>query len=160
VSTSEESCLSVCVRFRDASARARVSKDCPRVPAAVGVGGNTVAVPVEEEEDEEAAVDVVVEVAVVAEADEEEAVSAALGARDSQRHSLLLLLLLLELVLLLLDAAVRRLITDAEWEGDEELGVRPHTGVTVESCSWMSIMWSPSLMVRFSGAFPLKKSFT
>ena len=31
---------------------------------------------------------------------------------------------------------------------------------TVESCSWMSIMWSPSLMVRFRGAAPDRKSLT
>ena len=30
----------------------------------------------------------------------------------------------------------------------------------VESWSWMSIMWSPSLMVRFRGAAPDRKSFT
>ena len=32
--------------------------------------------------------------------------------------------------------------------------------LTVESWSWMSIMWSPSLMVRFRGAAPDRKSFT
>ena len=32
--------------------------------------------------------------------------------------------------------------------------------LTVESWSWMSIMWSPSLIVRFSGAAPDRKSLT
>lgn len=31
---------------------------------------------------------------------------------------------------------------------------------TVDSCSWMSIMWSPSLIVRFNGALPDRKSLT
>ena len=30
----------------------------------------------------------------------------------------------------------------------------------VESCSWISIMWSPSLIVRLRGAAPERKSFT
>ena len=33
-------------------------------------------------------------------------------------------------------------------------------GVTVESCSWISIMWSPRRIVRFRGALPDRKSFT
>ena len=33
-------------------------------------------------------------------------------------------------------------------------------GVTVDSCSCISIMWSPSRMVRFRGALPDRKSFT
>jgi hypothetical protein len=37
---------------------------------------------------------------------------------------------------------------------------RDELGVTVESCSCISIMWSPSRMVRFRGAFPERKSFT
>jgi hypothetical protein len=37
---------------------------------------------------------------------------------------------------------------------------RDELGVTVESCSCISIMWSPSRMVRFRGAFPDRKSFT
>jgi hypothetical protein len=37
---------------------------------------------------------------------------------------------------------------------------REELGVTVESCSWISIMWSPSRIVRFRGAFPERKSFT
>ncbi|KAJ4439710.1 hypothetical protein ANN_07838 [Periplaneta americana] len=37
---------------------------------------------------------------------------------------------------------------------------RDELGVTVDSCSWISIMWSPSRIVRFSGAFPDRKSFT
>ena len=32
--------------------------------------------------------------------------------------------------------------------------------LTVESWSWMSIMWSPNLMVRLRGARPDKKSAT
>jgi hypothetical protein len=32
--------------------------------------------------------------------------------------------------------------------------------LTVDNCNWMSIMWSPSRMVRFSGAAPDRKSFT
>lgn len=36
----------------------------------------------------------------------------------------------------------------------------PVFGVTVLSCSWMSIMWSPKRMLRLSGVFPLKKSLT
>ena len=32
--------------------------------------------------------------------------------------------------------------------------------LTVDSCSWISIMWSPSLMVRFNGALPDRKSIT
>lgn len=42
----------------------------------------------------------------------------------------------------------------------ERCDVVPEFGVTVLSCSWMSIMWSPSRMLRFSGVFPLKKSLT
>ena len=34
------------------------------------------------------------------------------------------------------------------------------TWLTVESWSWMSIMWSPNLMVRLSGAAPHRKSLT
>lgn len=37
---------------------------------------------------------------------------------------------------------------------------RDELGVTVESCSCISIMWSPSRIVRFRGAFPERKSFT
>lgn len=33
-------------------------------------------------------------------------------------------------------------------------------GVTVDSCSWISIMWSPRRIVRFNGAFPERKSLT
>lgn len=33
-------------------------------------------------------------------------------------------------------------------------------GVTVDSCSCISIMWSPNRIVRLSGALPDKKSFT
>ena len=32
--------------------------------------------------------------------------------------------------------------------------------LTVDNWSWMSIMWSPSLMVRLRGALPERKSFT
>jgi len=31
---------------------------------------------------------------------------------------------------------------------------------TVDNCSWISIMWSPSLIVRFNGALPERKSLT
>lgn len=31
---------------------------------------------------------------------------------------------------------------------------------TVDSCSWINIMWSPSLIVRFNGALPDRKSLT
>lgn len=31
---------------------------------------------------------------------------------------------------------------------------------TVDSCNWISIMWSPNLIVRFSGALPDRKSLT
>ena len=31
---------------------------------------------------------------------------------------------------------------------------------TVDNCSWINIMWSPSLIVRLRGAAPDKKSFT
>ena len=37
---------------------------------------------------------------------------------------------------------------------------RDELGVTVESCSCISIMWSPNRIVRFKGAFPERKSFT
>lgn len=50
------------------------------------------------------------------------------------------------------------------------LGLRPdvwrllapplEAGATVDNCSCISIIWSPSLMVRFRGAFPDKKSLT
>lgn len=33
-------------------------------------------------------------------------------------------------------------------------------GDTVDSCSWISIMWSPRRMVKLRGALPVKKSFT
>lgn len=33
-------------------------------------------------------------------------------------------------------------------------------GATADSCSWMSIMWSPRRIVRLSGALPDRKSFT
>jgi hypothetical protein len=32
--------------------------------------------------------------------------------------------------------------------------------LTVDSCSWISIMWSPSLIVRLRGALPERKSTT
>jgi hypothetical protein len=32
--------------------------------------------------------------------------------------------------------------------------------LTVDNCSWMSIMWSPRRIVRFSGALPERKSTT
>lgn len=38
--------------------------------------------------------------------------------------------------------------------------VRDTWGETVDSCSWISIMWSPNRIVRLSGAFPERKSFT
>lgn len=31
---------------------------------------------------------------------------------------------------------------------------------TVDNCSWISIIWSPSLIVRFNGALPDRKSLT
>lgn len=37
---------------------------------------------------------------------------------------------------------------------------RDELGVTVDSCSCISIMCSPSRIVRFKGAFPERKSFT
>lgn len=40
-------------------------------------------------------------------------------------------------------------------EGAAKLG-----GLTVLSCSWMIIMWSPRRMFRFRGDLPLRKSFT
>lgn len=46
-----------------------------------------------------------------------------------------------------------RVVADEEEEEAVE-------GVTVESWSWMSIMWSPRRMVRLRGAFPDRKSFT
>ena len=39
-------------------------------------------------------------------------------------------------------------------------GVERAPGETVDSCSWISIMWSPRRMVRLSGALPERKSFT
>lgn len=36
----------------------------------------------------------------------------------------------------------------------------PELGVTVLSCNWMSIIWSPRRMLRFNGVLPLRKSFT
>lgn len=48
-----------------------------------------------------------------------------------------------------------------EAEGADALAVRRDAlGVTVDSCSWISIMWSPRRIVRFSGALPDRKSFT
>lgn len=38
--------------------------------------------------------------------------------------------------------------------------LRDACGDTVDSCSWISIMWSPKRMVRLSGALPDRKSFT
>lgn len=38
--------------------------------------------------------------------------------------------------------------------------VLPEFGVTVLSCNWMSIMWSPRRMLRLRGVLPLRKSFT
>ena len=48
---------------------------------------------------------------------------------------------------------------EAEEVADEDGGavvraLLPATELTVESCSWMSIMWSPRRMVRFRGALP------
>lgn len=31
---------------------------------------------------------------------------------------------------------------------------------TVDNCNWISIMWSPSLIVKFNGALPDRKSLT
>lgn len=36
----------------------------------------------------------------------------------------------------------------------------PDEALTVESCSWISIMWSPRRIVKFRGAFPERKSTT
>lgn len=36
----------------------------------------------------------------------------------------------------------------------------PPAGLTVLSCSWMSIMWSPRRMLKLSGVLPLRKSLT
>jgi hypothetical protein len=41
------------------------------------------------------------------------------------------------------------------WREEEE-----EIWLTVESWSWISIMWSPRRIVRFSGAAPDRKSFT
>jgi hypothetical protein len=143
VSTSEESCFRVCVRLRDASARARVSSEWPPPPAAgvavaAGEGG------------------------------------VVLGARggggggggESQQHSLaraaaaaVAAVVAAVAAAAAAAAAAASLRLRAECEGDE-CGERPLEGVTVDSCSWISIMWSPSRIVRFSGAFPDKKSFT
>ena len=43
---------------------------------------------------------------------------------------------------------------------EEEEEEEEEVWLTVESCSCMSIMWSPSRMVRLRGAAPDKKSFT
>ena len=45
-------------------------------------------------------------------------------------------------------------------ELDPELDAELLAWLTVESWSCISIMWSPSLMVRLSGAAPDRKSFT
>ena len=45
------------------------------------------------------------------------------------------------------------------WADDDE-EEEDVVGATADSCSWISIMWSPRRIVRFSGAFPDRKSFT
>lgn len=45
------------------------------------------------------------------------------------------------------------------WEGCRRVFREP-LGDTVDSCSWISIMWSPKRMVRLSGALPVRKSLT
>ena len=58
-------------------------------------------------------------------------------------------------------------------EGVEELAVAfadagvvclllllPDAALTVDSCSWINIIWSPSRIVKFRGAFPDRKSTT
>lgn len=47
-------------------------------------------------------------------------------------------------------------------DDDEEAGVvlLDDGDETVESCSWMNIIWSPSLMVKFRGERPAKKLST
>lgn len=36
----------------------------------------------------------------------------------------------------------------------------PEEEFTVDNCSWINIMWSPSRIVKFNGAFPDRKSTT
>ena len=45
-------------------------------------------------------------------------------------------------------------------ELDVLLRLLPVEAFTVESCNWISIIWSPRRMVRFNGAFPERKSTT
>lgn len=150
--SSEESCLSVCVRLRDASARARVSS--------VGLAAAAAA-------------------EAVPEADDELSHRHISGA-DSEGDGLLAAAA--DEVVGACEWACREAAgagaeadADAEAEAEEAAGAatrdapdvdgdapdrRPPLGVTVDSCSWISIMWSPRRIVRFSGALPDRKSFT
>ena len=157
MSTSEESCFRVCVRFLLASASALVSS----------LGLYPLPEEVEEEEDDGAAAAVGGGGAAVAADAAVAAAAAALEDVDGGE------------VLCAVDGVVD------EHVGDEQAAVAAEAAaaaaalaaaaaaaaapllalllaeeLTVESCSWMSIMWSPSLMVRLSGALPERKSTT
>ena len=43
---------------------------------------------------------------------------------------------------------------------DVLLRLLPDEAFTVESCNWISIIWSPRRIVKFNGAFPERKSTT
>lgn len=63
------------------------------------------------------------------------------------------------------DDAGGTLLVEAEETGGREIEVLDlfaalDEELTVDNCSWISIIWSPSRMVRFNGALPLRKSTT
>lgn len=58
------------------------------------------------------------------------------------------------------DTETALLEVDVEDADEEAARLREAWGDTVESCSWISIMWSPNRIVRLRGALPERKSFT
>lgn len=210
VRTSEDSCFRVCVRFRDASASARVS-NCGLSPAAVVAEGLVAVVELMASHEHGGAAagagvaDSTGAVTAIVVAAVEAAVVVATGDGDGGGGGDTSSVVSIELSSLSSDTFRTRVIGYASTPGIS-LGVpimlpAEHavaavavacggSGATVEalkavaapvlatveaavcsrfdvpddetvdSCSWISIMWSPSLIVRFSGALPDRKSLT
>lgn len=58
-----------------------------------------------------------------------------------------------------LTVVVEVVVVDVDVDEDDDAFLL-ELGVIVDSCSCINIMWSPSLIVRFKGDLPDKKSFT
>lgn len=169
VKTSDDSCFNVCVRFLEASAKARVSSKgfVVVLPHLQGTFLHTLERGTLDEvvvrEDAELKLSNTEEVwdlrvLVAAGSGEHTLVAVAMAAVSIGMSTELLGWTLHGDFLELEDE-----VEEEEVEEEIELAVverRLVLGEIVDSCSWISIIWSPRRIVRFRGAFPDRKSLT